>query len=90
MDTFFKHIYYNHMRIKDEKNTEKKIYMTLDHINKLTDKPVFDVTIQKPEETIEFRRLKTLGYGLDDPLSSVHDVLGVDSMVLTNNTYPRK
>nr|AXN69712.1 vitellogenin-1 [Pardosa pseudoannulata] len=88
LDTFLKHIYYNQMRIKDEKNTEKKIYMTLDHINKLTDKPVFDVTIQKPEETIEFRRLKTLGYGLDDPLSSVHDVLGVDSMVLTNNTYP--
>lgn len=85
-----KHAYYNYMSVNYQPNTEHRILIDLHHIDKLTDKPVTDVTIQKPQETVTLRRVRTVGYALDDPLSSVHGILGVDSMVLTNNTYPRK
>lgn len=85
-DTFMKHVYYRHMSIDYHPNTENKIHVSLNHIDKLTEKPLFDVTIKKPEETVTLRRMKAVGQAL----SSVHDILSLDFMKLTNNTYPRE
>lgn len=71
---------------------QKKIYhfglkFEATYIDKMTDKPVIDITITKPDETIKFRRISS---GLVLPLSSIDNVVNTYVHKYTNNTYPGK
>lgn len=86
-DIYTKHYLFHHMNLTDDPNTENKINIVLNHIEKFTDTQVFDVKIEKPSETIQFRRVPTT---VLQPMSSVYSKVQTVLMKLSNNTYPRK
>lgn len=59
----------------------------MNYIDKFTDEPVIDLELRKPRETVEFKRIPTVGFR---PLSSVFSGVQTALMETTNNTYPRK
>ncbi|KAF8781744.1 Vitellogenin like protein [Argiope bruennichi] len=86
VDIAIKHAFFNHLSV--ERNycvIPHYINVDVTYIDKLTDKPVVDVVLQKPSETLKFYKVDPT---FIQPISSIYSVPETYVQYHTNNTYP--
>lgn len=83
-DLFLKMSLYSHMTTY-RKPSSPGLHIDLTYIDKLTDKPVFDIVLVKPTEVVKFEKVDA---GWNQPISSLYSIPDRYIKHWTNTTYP--
>ncbi|GFT35398.1 uncharacterized protein NPIL_285041 [Nephila pilipes] len=84
LDIILKHSLFNHMTAY-ETQAPRELKIDITYIDKLTNEPLLDIVITKPNQVVKFERVYA---GWMQPVSSIYSVADSHMKHWTNNTYP--
>ncbi|KAG8195222.1 hypothetical protein JTE90_027963 [Oedothorax gibbosus] len=85
LDLALKYAYYPHISEMQRQTYPYGFKVEATYIDKMTDEPVVDIKLVKPEETLKLERISA---GWVQPMSSIDNIMNTYAQRFTNNTYP--
>ncbi|XP_015930210.1 vitellogenin-6 isoform X2 [Parasteatoda tepidariorum] len=91
IDSALKYVFFTHMNVSRKFNSprseeiSKSFHLEATYIDKMTHKPVVDIVMEKPTETVNFTKISV---GKIRPVSSIESLVESYAATFTNNTYP--